>query len=98
MRKRAIALTNPLVVDQLCDAIISKLRSSDCLLSSGAWVRIPPGTPSKLQGTVAFPAANVAQYRSQSPTHPLCCQHDGFDVTTLSDALASYHITPPHLG
>ena len=35
MGKRAIALTNPLVVDQLCEAIISKLRSSDCLLNSG---------------------------------------------------------------
>ncbi len=42
MEKRAIALTNPQVVDQLCEAIISKLRSSDCLLSSGSWVRIPP--------------------------------------------------------
>jgi hypothetical protein len=45
MKKRAVALPNPLVVDQLCEAIISKLSAGNCLLSSGSWVRIPPGTP-----------------------------------------------------
>ncbi|MBN1376524.1 MAG: hypothetical protein JXA01_10270 [Dehalococcoidia bacterium] len=57
MRKRAVALTNPQVVDQLCEAIISKLTASNCLLSSGSRVRIPPGTPAKLKGAVAFQAA-----------------------------------------
>jgi hypothetical protein len=42
MKKRADALTNSLSINQLCDLIVSKLTASNCLLSSGAWVRIPP--------------------------------------------------------
>ena len=36
----------------------SRMDSSSedaCLLSSGSWVRIPPGTPSRLTRATAFP-------------------------------------------
>jgi len=47
--------------------IVSKLTSSNCLLSSGPWVRIPPGTPSRLQevkshGTVRSTETNLSYF------------------------------------
>ena len=47
-KTRATALPNPELVDQLCDAVMSRLEKrldSNCLLSSRFRVRVPAGTP-----------------------------------------------------
>jgi len=47
MKKRATALTDSEYLEKLSDLIIVKLgkrKRGNCLLSSGSWVRIQPGT------------------------------------------------------
>ena len=47
MARGATALTDSETLDKLSDLIVLKLgerQGGNCLLSSGSWVRIPPGT------------------------------------------------------
>jgi len=73
--------------------LFTKISFRKCLLSSGSWVRIPPGTPPKLPRATAFSenVHNVVQSCS-SPTKLVSCQSKEFELTTLFDALAAYRI------
>jgi hypothetical protein len=55
MKQGATALTSSEVLEQLSELILVKLtqrKDGNCLLSSGPWVRIPPGTPATKPGRI----------------------------------------------
>ena len=79
MQERATALTDPEVLDQLSELILARLsdrQKSNCLLSSGSWVRIPPGTPDvKISYEIhPLPRPSPARGRVFCKKHPLLWQ------------------------
>ena len=52
----------------------------------------PVSRSTKLGRATAFHARNVAQSRSNIIAQPVSCQHREIEMTTLSDALATYRI------
>lgn len=93
-KQRATAFTNSELLDQLCNLIITKLSEKEkgsCLLSSGALVRVQPGTPAKL--TRATACEKIAGFCHRHPQgRDVSCRREGVEVTTISDALSAYRI------
>ena len=93
-KQRATALTNPELIDQLCDRILAKLREVPReQLPSKQWVVSSSLTRDATKLTRATAYDKIADFCHRQSEHgAISCQRGEFDMTKLSEALTAYCI------